>query len=257
MRHTLRWKMTAAAAFLALSGVASAQWAQPVQMRWGSPLYAGPSEGYPVVDYVSAGRTVSLHGCLRDFAWCEVSRSRDRGWVEADSLGVYRRGLVQPIYESRSWFTYPTLSFYLGDYWGRHYRDRPWYGDRNRYDRWDWRGSNRDWHRPRSDGRPPRRPPGPNPGDWAPPAPPAPPGPPGTWGPRDTNPPPGGRPTRGPDPADRPAEVPRNSRGAERPSPRDNPPGEIQPSPRGVLPGRGIEVPARGEEPGQLPREQR
>lgn len=121
---------------------------------------------------------MSLNGCLTDYAWCDVHDGLNRGWVDADSLFVYRGAQPYTLYDASPWFTYPIVTFYVGDYWRRHYYNRPWYHDRHRYDRWDWRHDNRRWDRPRGRDwddrghRPPREgwvpPPRPNPPrqDW-------------------------------------------------------------------------------------------
>ena len=150
---------------LAWSASASAQ-AQTVGVRWSTPMYAGPSTGYPVVGHISAGAFVTLNGCLGDYAWCEVNDGLSRGWVEPDNLAVYQNSVPYAFYDATPWFTYPIVSFYIGDYWGRYYSNRPWYRDRYRYDRWDWRQGNRGWDRPRPPHHghrpPPVRPPRPN-----------------------------------------------------------------------------------------------
>lgn len=132
---------------LAWSASASAQ-AQTVGVRWSTPMYAGPSTGYPVVGHISAGAFVTLNGCLGDYAWCEVNDGLSRGWVDPDNLAVYQNSVPYAFYDATPWFTYPIVSFYIGDYWGRYYSNRPWYRDRYRYDRWDWRQNNRGWNRP-------------------------------------------------------------------------------------------------------------
>ncbi len=146
--------LLAGLAVLGLLGAGSAA-AQTIQVRWSSTLYAGPSESYPAVTFLRSGESVRLNGCLQDYAWCDVSTGVNRGWVDADNLAIYRGGQSYTFYEATPWFTYPVVTFLLTDYWRHNYYSRPWYRDWNRYDRYDWRHSNRHWqHRP-----PPHRPP--------------------------------------------------------------------------------------------------
>lgn len=138
-----------------LMGASAGAWAQTVGVRWSTPVYAGPSTSYPTVSYVGAGAFVTLNGCLSDYAWCEINDGLNRGWVDPENLAVYQNSVPYAFYDATPWFNYPIVSFVLGDYWGRYYLNQPWYGERYRYDRWDWRQGNRGWHRPpRGDGRP-------------------------------------------------------------------------------------------------------
>ena len=147
------FKSLVAIALLACAGSALAQ--SSVQIQWDTAIYSGPGETYPAVGYVESGRNVSLYGCLNDYAWCEVSNGYDRGWIDADALGVYRNNQVYNLYSSRSWYTYPIVSFIFTDYWRSHYYNRPWYHDRSRYSNWNWRNDDYRWgNRPNHNGRP-------------------------------------------------------------------------------------------------------
>lgn len=121
-------------------------------LRTGGDLFAGPGYDYPRVEYVPAGRALRLHGCLGDYAWCDVSSGYARGWVDADDLVVYRGGQPYGLYQSRGWYSYPVINFVFGSYWNDHYRNRSWYHDRNRYQGWNWRGNSHRWGD--RDGRP-------------------------------------------------------------------------------------------------------
>lgn len=149
-------KATLALGLLATSSVAAAQYGSgnPVRVRWSTPVYAGPSTGYPTVAYLGAGGTVRLNGCLSDYAWCDVTDGANRGWVDADKLAVYRGNTPYSFNDANGWFTYPIVTFYLNDYWRRHYPSRSWYHQSQRYDRWDWRHDNRGWNRPDRPSRP-------------------------------------------------------------------------------------------------------
>lgn len=144
----------------ALMMAGSAQ-AQPgkARVQWTSDLYAGPGYDYPVVAAIPSGRDVRLHGCLRDYAWCDVQDGPYRGWVDANGLVIFARGAYHPFDTARAWYTYPIITFTFGNYWNQHYRHYPWYQSRNRYERWDWsRHSHRWGQRPTHHRAPPPRP---------------------------------------------------------------------------------------------------
>lgn len=95
-------------------------------------LRAGPSTQYPAITVVPNGARVEIHGCLRDATWCDVSYARARGWVSNAYLQVMQRGARVPL---RAWRG-PVITFDVGNYWGRHYRNRPFYGQRDRWGRY-------------------------------------------------------------------------------------------------------------------------
>lgn len=212
-----------------LVGAGSAA-AQTVQVRWGSSMYAGPSTSYPVVTFLRSGEGVRLNGCLDDYAWCDITASGNRGWVDADNLAIYRGNTSYTFYEASPWFTYPVTTFLLTDYWRRNYYSQPWYGQWNRYDRYDWRHSNRHWNRPPPPGY---RPPGSRPPQYGHP------GYPGNRPPVDHRPPnfngPGTRPP-GPRPDVRPPTVDRPGQPNYRPNDRPGQPG-FRPNDRPGQPG--------------------
>lgn len=138
---------------LLLSGSALAQ--TRVVVTDTTDIFAGPGFQYPTVGRVQWGSSLILYGCLRDYAWCDVSTGYDRGWVDADDLSVTRSGRNYTLYGSRDWYSYPIVTFMFGSYWDNYYRNRAWYGDRNRYQNWQWQNNARPWHGPRPGVRPP------------------------------------------------------------------------------------------------------
>jgi uncharacterized protein YraI len=129
MKH-LRILAFAATAMLASSTWASAQEAfttSDVNMR------AGPGSRYPVVTTIPGDREVFIHGCLSNWDWCDVSWRRNRGWVFSDYLEAIYRSRRIGFDEYRTFIDIPFVSFSFG-YWDRHYRNRPWFDD---WDRWD------------------------------------------------------------------------------------------------------------------------
>jgi uncharacterized protein YraI len=126
----------------ALIGAATAATAQEAYTTNDVSMRAGPGTRYPVVRRIPEDAVVFIHGCLRNWDWCDVSWRRSRGWVFSDYLeGLYgsrRLGFD----EWRDYVELPYVSFSFG-YWDRYYRDRPWYGN---WERWGDR-NDRDWRR--------------------------------------------------------------------------------------------------------------
>lgn len=147
----MKFKFLAAAltAFLALpalaeaaSGFATAN----VNMR------SGPSTAYPAVVVIPVGARLEIYGCLSQDAWCDVSFAGGRGWV----AGRYIQATYNSrrIYVDRNYYQrlgIPVIQFDIDNYWGRHYRQREFYRDR---DTWRRGPPRQDWN---DDRRPPPR----------------------------------------------------------------------------------------------------
>lgn len=148
-----------AAIMLAAPVAASAQTAfttNDVNMR------AGPGVEYPRVATIPEDASVDIYGCLRGFNWCDVGWDGDRGWVNANFLSYSYGGRYVAVDQWGPRIGLPLIGFEVRDYWGRYYRDRPWWEQRTRYfdverrddwrrDRDDWRRE--DWRRDRDDWR--------------------------------------------------------------------------------------------------------
>lgn len=153
-----------------VSSDASAQTAaytsQPVD------LYAGPSGDYPVVSELGPGQPVTVMGCVSDYSWCDVTVPGLRGWVYGGYLSYPYQGGYVPLTSYGAAIGLPIVAFSLGAYWGSFYRDRPWYGEQQRWEHVPPPERGRPpaapaWHG--APGRPPgmpagggERPPGPN-----------------------------------------------------------------------------------------------
>ncbi|OJF95881.1 SH3 domain-containing protein [Pararhizobium antarcticum] len=99
-------------------------------------MRSGPSTRYPAVTVIPVETELEIHGCLSDVPWCDVSFYQGRGWVAAQYIATeYRQNRVylQPQYYRP--LGIPTITFDLGNYWERNYRNRDFYRDRQRWSR--------------------------------------------------------------------------------------------------------------------------
>lgn len=142
---TRPWKLAApvAAMLLAAPAVALAQngyTTDDVNMR------AGPGVEYPAVATIPEDSPVRIVGCLDEFNWCDVGWRGNRGWVNANLLTYAYNNRYVAVDEWGPRIGVPVVGFAVRDYWGRYYRDRPFYSQREtwfdrggRYGREDWR----------------------------------------------------------------------------------------------------------------------
>ena len=98
-------------------------------------LRAGPDSGYPDVAMLQGGTPVAIEGCVDGWSWCDVAYGDSRGWVPANYLQQEYQGqrVLVPEYGVR--IGIPVVSFVFGSYWDSYYRDRSWYGSRERWSR--------------------------------------------------------------------------------------------------------------------------
>lgn len=96
-------------------------------------LRAGPGREYPVVAVLPQGTRLVVLGCLQDYSWCDVTSGALRGWVYAANVESFHEGSRKPLVDAGSALGIAIFSFMLGDYWGEHYHDRPWYRDRGNW----------------------------------------------------------------------------------------------------------------------------
>jgi uncharacterized protein YraI len=139
MRRTTIGFAAAVAGLMAAPIAASALTAmttEPVALR------AGPAGDFPIVDSIPDDARVNVHGCVRAYMWCDVSWRDARGWVRGDDLAYYYQQSYVPIIEYGPRIGLPVVVFTFDSYWDRHYRGRPWYGERTRW-RTTWRDHDR------------------------------------------------------------------------------------------------------------------
>jgi uncharacterized protein YraI len=98
-------------------------------------LRAGPDSSYPSVAMLNAGTPVAINGCVDGWSWCDVSVRDDRGWVAGNFLQEEYQGQRVLISDYGVRIGVPVVSFVFGAYWGEHYRNRSWYGQRERWSR--------------------------------------------------------------------------------------------------------------------------
>lgn len=98
-------------------------------------LRAGPDTSYPSVTILQSGSPVAIEGCVDGWSWCDVSYGSDRGWVAGNYIQEEYQGqrVLVPAYGVQ--IGIPIVSFSFGPYWQDHYRNRSWYGNRERWSR--------------------------------------------------------------------------------------------------------------------------
>lgn len=117
-------------------------------------MRSGPSTAYPAVTLIPAGAPLNINGCLAETPWCDVSFIGGKGWVAGRYVqAVYRQRRVYLGPEYYAPLGIPTIGFDLDNYWGRYYRGRDFYHDRDRWRNeggWGDRRDNSDGYRPYS-----------------------------------------------------------------------------------------------------------
>lgn len=108
--------------------------ARPAYITEPIRLHAGPGPDYPQIAVLPPGMEIDVVGCLQGYQWCDlVTPDGFRGWAWSGALSFSWAGEPLPIIQYGPSFGIPLISFIIGDYWGHHYRDRPWYGERHNW----------------------------------------------------------------------------------------------------------------------------
>jgi len=90
-------------------------------------MRAGPAPYFPVVAVIPANTAVTLHGCLDEEPWCDVTLGTARGWSYAEYLSVQGVAAIQA--ETLP----PPTTFEAEAYFDAYYRDEPFYEERDRW----------------------------------------------------------------------------------------------------------------------------
>jgi uncharacterized protein YraI len=99
-------------------------------------LRAGPSTEYPVIVTVPNRAPIAILGCLADSSWCDVLFQGSRGWMRSIYLAGFYQGYYYPLRDyAAPRLGYSVVAFDIGNYWDSNYRDRPFYGERPRWQR--------------------------------------------------------------------------------------------------------------------------
>lgn len=96
-------------------------------------MHAGPGQDFPGVMRLAPNLKVTIHGCIQAWAWCDVEWRGNRGWVSAAALDYRLDGSVLSVSGYGPRVGIPQLDFNLAKYWETHYRQRPWYSEREQW----------------------------------------------------------------------------------------------------------------------------
>ncbi|HXD39329.1 MAG TPA: SH3 domain-containing protein [Ramlibacter sp.] len=130
MKHLARLLLLATACALASAAQAQGQLAFTAKMV---NVRAGPARDYPIVAVLPPGFQVGVQGCLPDYSWCDVIAGESRGWVYGGNINYPYQNAYVPVMEYGPIIGIGVLAFVLDDYWGRHYRHRPFFAERHRW----------------------------------------------------------------------------------------------------------------------------
>lgn len=120
---------------LAMMVFTSMAWAQAAYVWRVTNLRAGPSRDYPLIVQLPAGYQVTVVGCLNGYVWCDVIADGNRGWMYAGNIRYLYQNSYVPVREYGPRIGIAIIGFVLGNYWGAHYQHRPWYSERDRWQR--------------------------------------------------------------------------------------------------------------------------
>ncbi|WP_374447644.1 SH3 domain-containing protein [Stella sp.] len=98
-------------------------------------LRSGPGTMYPPVLVVPAGAPVAVFGCVEGYSWCDIAYGEARGFVAGSLLSYEYQSVRRPVIEIGPQVALPIIAFALGSYWDNHYRARPFYRERDRWER--------------------------------------------------------------------------------------------------------------------------
>ncbi|HEY8333977.1 MAG TPA: SH3 domain-containing protein [Tardiphaga sp.] len=101
-------------------------------------IRSGPSARFPAVGRVVAGSSLTIHGCVARYTWCDVNAAGVRGWVSGAHIQFVHeaRRVYVPAYAAQSQI--PVVTFDVGNYWHDYYRDYSFYGEIDRWNEHHW-----------------------------------------------------------------------------------------------------------------------
>ncbi len=82
---------------------------------------------------LDANTPIQVMGCLDDWSWCDVAFGDNRGWLYSPDITYAYQGGYVPLYSYAPGLGIPIEGFSLDVYWGSHYHNRPWYGQREEW----------------------------------------------------------------------------------------------------------------------------
>jgi len=130
MKHPLLHALLAVA--LAVPGAAAFAQVQAYTYG-GAVVYAGPAPDYPAIAQLPDNLPVMVMGCVAGYSWCDVAAPDLRGWVYGGNIYPSYQGQWVPLVGYGAAIGVPVVGFSVGDYWGRYYRNRPWFGSQGRW----------------------------------------------------------------------------------------------------------------------------
>ena len=122
-----------ATAVLAVPSAANAQQVR-AQVTTDLNQRAGPSTRFPVIATAPEGSAITLFGCISDLSWCDGAYLGYRGWFSARYLHIPYRSTNLTVASYMRYAYLPTVSFVIGSYWERYYRERPFYAKLSVYE---------------------------------------------------------------------------------------------------------------------------
>ncbi|MDP2620199.1 MAG: DUF1236 domain-containing protein [Hyphomicrobiales bacterium] len=123
----------AAVALLAALAVPSAAVAQQAYATIDLNMRAGPGPQFPIVSVIRAEEGVTIYGCTESGSWCDVSWGQERGWAYAEYLAFDVAGSPAVVTQVAPDSAPSVVTYQTTTYWDEHYRDRPFYSERQRY----------------------------------------------------------------------------------------------------------------------------
>ena len=113
--------------------ISCAVMAQNAETSDNASVRAGPDPSYPEVAQLDADTPIQVMGCLDDWSWCDVAFGDNRGWLYSPEITYAYQGGYVPLYSYAPGLGIPVVGFSLDVYWGSHYHDRPFYGQRDQW----------------------------------------------------------------------------------------------------------------------------